>query len=63
MITDRGRTDFTPRSDTDPDKIKPAPSGEGNISKDLPKNPALISIEPFENWTFTEIYDAMHGCD
>jgi hypothetical protein len=50
---------FTP-SLPNPDDIKPAPSGEEQISKDLPKNPALLSIEPFENWSFTQIYNAMH---
>jgi hypothetical protein len=25
------------------------------------QNPALLSIEPFENWTFTQIYEAMHS--
>ena len=51
---------FTPNL-PNPDDIKPAPSGEDQISKDLPKNPALLSIEPFENWSFIDIYNAMHG--
>jgi hypothetical protein len=50
--------DFTP-SLPKPDDIKPLPSGEDQISKDVPKHPTLLTVEPFDSWSFMEIYNAM----